>query len=71
MKGNTSLPFMNGHASTLETAGRRLSGAMSVHQLNDNNGKGRKAWMTWGGGLHPAWQPTRFGVVTLVKRILL
>jgi len=44
---------------------------MSVHQLNDNNGKGRKAWMTWGGGLHPAWQPKRVGVVTLVKRILL
>jgi len=40
--------------------------ALSI-QLNDNDGKGRKAWMVWGGGLHPTWQPKRFGVVTLVK----
>jgi len=34
-------------------------------RLNDNDGAGRKAFMTWGEGLHPAWNPKRFGVVTL------
>ncbi len=34
-------------------------------QLNDNDGDGRAAVMTWGGGLQPIWSPTRFGVVTL------
>ena len=27
--------------------------------LKDNDGKGRKAWITWGGDLHPAWQAKR------------
>ncbi len=35
-------------------------------QLNDNDGEGRAAVMTWGGGLQPVWAPPFFGVVTLV-----
>lgn len=46
------------------TLGRKI--ACSI-QLNDNDGKGRAAFMTWGGGLSPAWAPGRFGVVTLVE----
>ena len=52
-------------------SGQTVTSFAFAIQLNDNDGKGRKAWMTWGAGLHPAWQPKRFGVVTLVKRILL
>ncbi len=37
-------------------------------QLNDNDGAGRAASMTWGDGLEPAWSPTNFGVATLVNR---
>jgi hypothetical protein len=44
--------------------GRRL--ALSL-QVNDNDGKGRAAAMTWGGGLLPHWQPGSFGMVTLVR----
>jgi hypothetical protein len=36
-------------------------------QLNDNDGKGRAAHISWGDGLHPAWNPTAFGVLTLVE----
>ena len=36
-------------------------------QLNDNDGKGKAAHMNWGGGISPAWNPGKFGVVTLVK----
>jgi len=36
-------------------------------QLNDNDGKGLTAHMSWGGGISPAWRPTNFGVVTLVR----
>jgi hypothetical protein len=35
-------------------------------QLNDNDGNGRAACMTWGDGIQPAWTPTQFGVATLV-----
>jgi hypothetical protein len=35
-------------------------------QLNDNNGHGRAACMTWGDGIQPAWDPAHFGVTTLV-----
>jgi hypothetical protein len=35
-------------------------------QLNDNDGKGRAACMTWGDGLQPNWNPSLFGVATLV-----
>ena len=34
--------------------------------LNDNDGSGPAALMTWGNGLHPAWLPGRFGVLTMV-----
>jgi hypothetical protein len=37
-------------------------------QLNDNDGAGRVASMTWGDGLEPAWNPAAFGVSTLVNR---
>ena len=36
-------------------------------QLNDNDGGGPAARMDWGGGLAPAWRPSRFGVLTLVE----
>ena len=36
-------------------------------QLNDNDGAGRAASITWGAGLEPTWSPDRFGVVTLVE----
>ena len=35
-------------------------------QLNDNDGQGRAAAITWGNGLLPAWNPSQFGVCTLV-----
>jgi hypothetical protein len=35
-------------------------------QLNDNDGKGRAACMSWGEGIQPAWDPVHFGVTTLV-----
>ena len=35
-------------------------------QLNDNDGTGRAAAMHWGGGLHPAWAPSHFGIATMV-----
>jgi hypothetical protein len=37
-------------------------------QLNDNDGYGRVASMTWGDGLEPAWNPGAFGVATIVNR---
>jgi hypothetical protein len=33
----------------------------------DADGEAPSAAMTWGDGLHPAWAPGRFGVVTLVE----
>ncbi len=36
-------------------------------QLNDNDGAGRAAIMSFGEGVHPHWTPARFGVATLVK----
>lgn len=36
-------------------------------QLNDNDGQGAVARMNWGEGLQPQWQPSRFGMVTLVE----
>jgi hypothetical protein len=36
-------------------------------QLNDNDGKGPAAQMSWGEGLLPAWLPSRFGIVTFVE----
>jgi hypothetical protein len=36
-------------------------------QLNDNDGKGRAAHISWGDGLYPNWTPTAFGVLTLVE----
>jgi hypothetical protein len=36
-------------------------------QLNDNDGPGLAAQVTWGGGLLPAWSPGAFGVLTLVE----
>ncbi len=44
--------------------GRKLAFSMQIH---DNDGKGRAATMTWGGGLQPEWKPADFGVVTFVK----
>jgi hypothetical protein len=35
-------------------------------QLNDNDGGGRAAFISWGDGLAPAWAPQRFGILTLV-----
>ncbi len=36
-------------------------------QINDNDGSGRNAFMNWGGGISPAWQPESFGLVTFVE----
>jgi hypothetical protein len=36
-------------------------------QLNDNDGQGVVARINWGEGLQPQWQPSRFGMVTLVE----
>ena len=36
-------------------------------RLNDNDGAGPVAQMSWGGGLPPEWSPHRFGVVTFVE----
>jgi hypothetical protein len=36
-------------------------------QLNDNDGKGPVARMSWGGGVSPNWKPSDFGVVTIVE----
>lgn len=36
-------------------------------QLNDNDGAGRAAFISWGGGLYPTWAPTQMGVLTLVE----
>jgi hypothetical protein len=33
----------------------------------DADGEAPSAAMTWGDGLHPAWAPNRFGVVTMVE----
>ena len=35
-------------------------------QLNDNDGRGRAAHLSWGSGLDPVWRPTAFGVLTLL-----
>lgn len=35
-------------------------------QLNDSDGAGRAAVMSFGEGLHPHWEPMRFGVATLL-----
>ena len=35
-------------------------------QLNDNDGDGRAAAITWGGGLQPSWAPSGLGVLTLI-----
>jgi hypothetical protein len=44
--------------------GRRI--ALSL-QVNDNDGSGPAATMTWGGGLVPRWKPSEFGVLTLTR----
>lgn len=36
-------------------------------RLDDNDGDGRAAAMTWGDGLEPAWEPSMFGVLTLTN----
>jgi hypothetical protein len=36
-------------------------------QLNDNDGAGLAAYMSWGAGISPVWQPSSFGVVTFVE----
>jgi len=36
-------------------------------QLNDSDGEGCMATMTWGGGLLPAWLPQDFGILTFVE----
>jgi len=36
-------------------------------QLNDNDGRGHEAQMSWGEGLYPKWSPDNFGVVTFVE----
>jgi hypothetical protein len=36
-------------------------------QLNDNDGQGPAAQMTWGGGLSPSWLPASFGRITMVE----
>ena len=40
--------------------------AFSV-QLNDSDGPGTAAHLSWGGGLSPKWYPANFGVVTFVE----
>jgi hypothetical protein len=35
--------------------------------LNDNDGKGKAATMSWGEGLVPGWSPSNFGIVTFVE----
>jgi hypothetical protein len=49
------------------TAGFGTKFGLSL-QLNDNDGAGRVASMTWGDGLQPTWHPRNFGVSTLVNR---
>jgi hypothetical protein len=49
-----------------------LTGALGTKlgfsvQLDDNDGAGRAAQMTWGGGLLPRWDPYEFGIVTFVE----
>ena len=34
-------------------------------QLTDNDGSGPEAYLIWGGGLNPAWNPEAFGMLTL------
>jgi hypothetical protein len=36
-------------------------------QLDDNDGAGPAAHMSWGGGISPNWQPTEFGVATCTE----
>ena len=36
-------------------------------QLNDNDGSGRAACISWGDGLTPNWAPTQMGVLTLIE----
>lgn len=36
-------------------------------QLNDNDGQGRAAIISWGDGLQPSWAPASFGSLTLVE----
>ncbi len=53
--------------SELGTSGR-LGGKLGLSlQLNDNDGNGRAAIISWGDGLAPAWNPALFGVLTLVE----
>ena len=35
--------------------------------LNDNDGAGKAATMSWGDGLIPGWVPSQFGIATLVE----
>ncbi|MDR2673533.1 MAG: hypothetical protein LBC18_01345 [Opitutaceae bacterium] len=37
-------------------------------QLNDNDGDGLAASMTWGDGFPPGWSPSRFGILTLLPQ---
>ncbi len=36
-------------------------------QIHDRDGPERSATMTWAEGLHPAWRPRAFGIITLVR----
>jgi len=53
--------------SELGTSGRLGTKLGLSLQLNDNDGKGRAAHISWGDGLFPTWTPTAFGVLTLVE----
>lgn len=54
--------------SELGTAGRLGAKLGCSLQLNDNDGGGRAASISWGDGVEPAWNPQRFGILTLVGR---
>lgn len=53
--------------SQLGTTGRLGAKLGCSLQLNDNDGKGRAAYITWGDGLSPTWNPAAFGILTLIE----
>jgi len=54
--------------SELGGAAPRLGAKLGLSlALHDNDGDGPAASMIWGEGLEPAWEPSHFGVLTLVR----
>ena len=63
--GNTTLYEARFPWSELGTTGRLGNKLGCSLQLNDNDGADRAAFISWGDGVAPVWNPSQFGVLTL------